>query len=84
MLSKRRLGLRIRLYILIVRPNLCRIWFSISLFYTRSTDLPVVVEVFPKQSFWIASESYPMHHTHSHRNLEVAFFEALVYSADGM
>jgi len=49
---------------------------------SSSTDSPAVVEVLPKQSFWIASESYPMHHTHSHRNLEVAFFEALAHSAD--
>jgi hypothetical protein len=65
-------------------PMSYRIGFPISLFYTRSTELPVVVEVFLKQSFWLAVESYPMHHTHSHRNLEVAFFEALVYSANGM
>lgn len=65
-------------------PTPCRIGVPISLFYTRSTNFPVVVEVFPKQSFWLASESYPMHHTHSHRNLEVAFFEAITHSADGM
>jgi hypothetical protein len=65
-------------------PTSCRTGFPISLFYTRSTDFPAVVEVFPKQCFWLASESYPMHHAHSHRNLEVAFFEALAHSADGM
>jgi hypothetical protein len=50
---------------------------------SRSTGSSVVVRVWPKQSFWLASESYPMHHTRCHRNLEVAFFTALAHSADG-
>ena len=58
--------------------------FPISSSDSRSTDLPVVVEVLPKQSFWLAVESYPMHLTsRCHRNLELAFFAALTQSADG-
>ena len=53
----------------------------ISSYDTRSTG--VVVKVWPKQSFWLALESYPMHHTRCYRNLEVAFFAALAHSADG-
>jgi hypothetical protein len=53
----------------------------ISSYDTRSTG--VVVEIWPKQSFWLALESYPMHHTRCYRNLEVAFFTALAHSADG-
>ena len=51
---------------------------------TRSTDAPVVVTVYPEQSFWQASELFPMHHTRYHPNLEVSFFAALARSADGM
>jgi len=49
---------------------------------STSTDASVVVNVFPKQAFWISAESYPMHHTRCYPNLEVAFFAALAYSAD--
>ena len=64
-------------------PSYC-IPCLISLSHTRSTDVPVVVEVSQKQSFWLAVESYPMHlKGRCHRNLELAFFAALTQSADG-
>jgi hypothetical protein len=48
------------------------------------TDAPVVVTVYPKQDFWLTLESFPMHHTRRHPNLELSFFAALAHSADGM
>ncbi|KAF8272150.1 hypothetical protein EI94DRAFT_1719117, partial [Lactarius quietus] len=42
---------------------------------------PVVVGVHPKQSFWLASESYPMHYARSHPKEEGDFLTALAYSA---
>ena len=36
---------------------------------TRSTEAPVVVTVYPEQSFWQASELFPMHHARCHPNL---------------
>lgn len=44
-------------------------------------DPPVVVDVNPKQSFWLASESYPMHYARSHPKQESALLAALVHSA---
>ncbi|KAI9467173.1 hypothetical protein BJY52DRAFT_1236849 [Lactarius psammicola] len=44
-------------------------------------DPPVVVDVYPKQAFWIASESYPIHYARSHPKQEGAFLTALVHSA---
>ncbi|KAI0254866.1 hypothetical protein BJV78DRAFT_1183419 [Lactifluus subvellereus] len=49
---------------------------------SSSTGSAVVVEVQPMQSYWLTLESYPMHHTRCHRNLEVAFFAALTHSAN--
>ena len=48
-------------------------------------DPPVVVTVavHPKQSFWLASESYPMHYARSHPKEEGDFLAALAYSAHG-
>lgn len=48
------------------------------------SDAPVVVTVYPKQDFWLTIESFPMHHTRCHPNLELSFFAALAHSADGM
>ncbi|KAI9447879.1 hypothetical protein H4582DRAFT_35987 [Lactarius indigo] len=44
-------------------------------------DPPVVVDVHPKESFWMTSVSYPMHYARSHPKEEGAFLAALVHSA---
>ncbi|KAH9060986.1 hypothetical protein EDB87DRAFT_522735 [Lactarius vividus] len=44
-------------------------------------DPPVVVGVHPKESFWTASISYPMHYARSYPKEEGAFLMALVHSA---
>jgi len=49
--------------------------------FSDENDLPVVVDVHPKQSFWLASESYPMHYARSHPKEEGDFLTALAYSA---
>jgi hypothetical protein len=44
---------------------------------------PVVIDVYPMQSFWLASESFPMHYARSHPKEEGDFLTALAYSAHG-
>ncbi len=59
------------------------ILFSLPDISSDDDDPPVVVDVHPKQCFWIASESYPMHYARSYPKQESAFLTALVHSAHG-
>jgi hypothetical protein len=59
------------------------ILFSLRDISSDGNGPPVVVNVHPKQSFWLESESFPMHYARSHPKEEVDFLMALVYSAHG-